>query len=328
MAVNVPPRGVHQWVRGVRDLLIAFGCACWTLAVAYAAPQHKTQGPGFYRVMLGDFEVTALSDGVFELNTKEMLINATVKTSELLMASFHSGAVTTSVNAYLINTGDRLVLVDTGAAQLFGPTLGKLLANLSASGYRPEQVDMVMITHMHPDHIGGLVTSGKMSFPNATVHADQRDADLWLSAAALHQAPAARKAFFQGAAAAVGPYATAGRLKTFKAPADLLPGIRALPAPGHTPGHTMFAIESKGKKLLVWGDLTEIACVQFAEPTVTMGFDSDGSESARERSRAYADAAQGRYLVAGAHLPFPGLGYVRRERAGHSWVPLDYGAAP
>jgi len=318
---------VLRCVRLARGLLLALAAIGVALSAAHAAaPPAKTQAPGFYRLALGDFEITALSDGVFELDTKAMLTNTTAQSGELLTASFHGDTVTTSVTAYLVNTGERLVLVDTGAAQLFGPTLGKLLANLAASGYRPEQVDAVLITHMHPDHVGGLVTAGRMTFPNATVHADQRDADFWLSATELQKAPAARKAFFEGAAAAIGPYASAGRFKPFKAPADLFPDIRAIPAPGHTPGHTMFAIESKGQKLLVWGDLTEIASVQFAEPTVTMGFDSDEPGSARERARVYADAARGRYLVAGAHLPFPGLGHVRSGRAGYTWVPLDYGA--
>ena len=320
---------VGECARLARGMLIAVTCLGAALVgTRAAAPQLKTQAPGFYRMMLGDFEITALSDGTFELRTSEMLTNATARSGELLTGSFHGDAVTTSVNAYLVNTGDRLVLVDAGAAQLFGPTLGKLLANLAAAGYRPEQVDTILITHMHPDHIGGLVAAGKMAFPNATVHADQRDADFWTSAAELEKASSARKGYFQGAAAAIGPYASAGRFKPFTGPSDLLPGIRAMPAPGHTPGHTLYAIESKGQKLVFWGDLTEIASVQFAEPTVTMAFDSDEPESARERQKAYADAAQGRYLVAGAHLPFPGIGHVRAEGAGYAWVPVDYRAVP
>lgn len=310
-------------------MFVAIACAGLAVANALAeAPQLKTQAPGFYRLMLGDFEVTALSDGVFELNTEQMLTRTTARSNELLARSFHGNAVTTSVNAYLVNTGEQLILVDTGAAKLFGPTLGNLRVNLAASGYRPEQVDVVLITHMHPDHIGGLVADGKAAFPNATVYADQRDADFWLSAAQLQQAPAARKGFFQGAAAAIEPYASGGSFKPFKGPANLFPCIRAIPAPGHTPGHTLYAFESKGQKLVVWGDLTEIASLQFAEPGVTMGFDSDAPESARERVKVYADAARGRYLVAGAHLPFPGIGHVRAEGAAYAWVPVDYRAVP
>lgn len=132
-----------------------------------------------------------------------------------------------------------------------------MLANLVASGYRPEQIDTILITHIHPDHIGGLVVDGRMAFPNATLLVEQKEANYWLSANARDAAPAKRKAFFDGAAACIGPYVSAGRFKPFVGPAELLPGIRAMPAPGHNPGHTLYVIESKGQKLVFWGDLME-----------------------------------------------------------------------
>jgi glyoxylase-like metal-dependent hydrolase (beta-lactamase superfamily II) len=183
---------VRKWRLLQRGLLIALACAGPAFLDAEAAAQQlKTQAPGFYRLMLGDSEITALSDGIFELNTKEMLTNTTPKSGELLAHSSQGSTLPTSVNAYLVNMGDRLVLVDAGAAQLFGPTLGKLLVNLAAAGYQPAQVGSVLITHVHPNHIGGLVAGGKMAFPNATVYADQRDAHFWLSSAKLQNARAA-----------------------------------------------------------------------------------------------------------------------------------------
>jgi glyoxylase-like metal-dependent hydrolase (beta-lactamase superfamily II) len=298
------------------------------VSASAAAPQLRTQAPGYFRMMLGDFEVTALSDGVFEVQTGEVLTHATARSRDLLEGSFHGDAVGTSVNAYLVNTGERLVLIDTGAAMLFGPSLGHLLVNLAASGYRPEQVDTILITHVHPDHVGGLLAEGRIAFPNATVLADRRDADFWLSLSELDQAPASRKPFFEAATATIGAYAKAGKFKAIEGPALLFPGFRAIPAPGHTPGHTVYAVESRGQKLVVWGDLTEIAAIQFAEPTVTMTFDSDGPESVRARMQLYADAAQGRYLVAGSHLSFPGIGHVRAEGQAYSWVPIDYRSVP
>ncbi|MEP6739800.1 MAG: MBL fold metallo-hydrolase [Caldimonas sp.] len=290
-----------------------------------AAPQVKTQAPGFYRMMLGDFEITALCDGTVDLAPKELLTNTTqAQVASLLERSFESDAVPTSVNAYLINTGDKLILVDTGAAKLFGPTLGNLLANLAAAGYRPEQVDAVLITHMHPDHVGGLMTEGKIAFPNATVHADQHDVDFWLAQTNLDKAPEAMKGFFQGAMASLNPYVNGGKMKAFNGTTDLFPGIRAIAAPGHTPGHTIYSIESKGKKLVLWGDLMHVAAVQFPEPQVTIAFDTDSPAAAAQRAKAYADAAQGRFLVAGAHLPFPGIGHIRADGKGYAWVPVDY----
>jgi glyoxylase-like metal-dependent hydrolase (beta-lactamase superfamily II) len=220
------------------------------LAVAAhaAAPQVKAQAPGYYRMMLGDFEITALSDGTVDLKPKELLTNTTpAHVGEMLARSFEDDSVPTSVNAYLINTGSKLILVDTGAAKLFGPTLGNLLANLAAAGYRPEQVDAILITHMHPDHVGGLMAEGKMAFANATVHADQRDAAFWLSPAELAKAPEDMKGFFQGAAVSLNPYVGAGKFKPFDGSSELFPGIRAVAAPGHTPGHTLYAIESRGR---------------------------------------------------------------------------------
>jgi glyoxylase-like metal-dependent hydrolase (beta-lactamase superfamily II) len=138
-----------------------------------AAPLAKTMAPGFYRVMLGDFEVTALSDGTVALPVNKLLNTSPAKADKSLARYHQQSPLETSVTGYLVNTGTKLVLIDTGAAGLFGPTLGKLAANLKAAGYQPEQVDEIYITHMHPDHVGGLMAGDKMAFPNATVRADK-----------------------------------------------------------------------------------------------------------------------------------------------------------
>src|SRR5580658_2962445 len=137
---------------GAAPAVCALAFLCGTSALA-AAPQLKTQAPGWYRMMLGDFEVTSLNDGTFPMDVDKVLSNVTPKQlDEDLSRSFLTKPVEESVNGFLINTGTKLVLVDTGAGTFFGPTLGKLVANLQASGYRPEQVDEIYITHMHPDH--------------------------------------------------------------------------------------------------------------------------------------------------------------------------------
>ena len=285
----------------------------------------KTAAPGFYRMMIGDFEVTALSDGTVVLPVDKLLTNTTPgKVDAALGKSFLKAPVETSVNGYLINTGDKLVLVDTGAAGLFGPTLGNLVANLKAAGYQPEQVDAVVITHMHPDHVGGLMAGDQLAFPNATVHADQHDADYWLDPARMDKAPADTKGFFQGAMASLNPYVAANKFKAFKGDTLLVPGIKAQAAAGHTPGHSTFAVESKGQKLVLWGDLMHVAAVQFAQPAVTIAFDIDSKAAAAQRLRAYADAATNGYWVAGAHLSFPGVGHIRREGKGYMFVPANY----
>jgi glyoxylase-like metal-dependent hydrolase (beta-lactamase superfamily II) len=288
------------------------------------APMVKTQAPGYYRLMLGDFEVTALSDGTIMTPVVQLLNDKPAKTEATLKRNFLGPTVETSVNAYLINTGSKLVLIDTGAAGLFGPTLGDLLVNLKASGYQPEQVDEIYLTHMHPDHVGGLMAGTVMAFPNAIVRVDKADEDFWLSEANLNAAPEASKGFFQGAMASLGPYVKAGKVKPFESNSELIPGIRAQPTHGHTPGHSIYIVESKGQKLVVWGDLMHVAAVQFGEPSVTIKFDSDTKAAEAEREKAYADAAKNGYLVAGAHLSFPGLGHLRASGKGYIWLPLNY----
>jgi glyoxylase-like metal-dependent hydrolase (beta-lactamase superfamily II) len=216
------------------------------------------------------------------------------------------------------------VLIDTGAAGLFGPTLGKLSNSLKAAGYQPEQVDEVYITHMHPDHVGGLMAGEKMVFPNATVRADKHDADFWLSQANLDKAPADKKGFFQGAMASLNPYVKAGKFKPFTGNTELVPGVKAQANYGHTPGHTIYVIESKGQKLELWGDLMHVAAVQFETPAVTIAFDSDSEAAANQRKRAYAEAARQGYLVGAAHLSFPGLGRLRVQGNGYLFMPVNY----
>ncbi|MCU6434273.1 MBL fold metallo-hydrolase [Undibacterium sp. Jales W-56] len=294
-----------------------------------AAPMVKTPAPGYYRVMLGDFEVTALSDGTVQLPVDKLLTNTTPENIAKGLNKFHQKSpLETSVNGYLINTGTKLVLIDTGAAGLFGPTLGKLAGNLKASGYQPEQVDEIYITHMHPDHVGGLVDGDKLAFPNAIVRADKKDADFWLSQANLDKAPADSKGFFQGAMASLNPYVKADKFKAFEGNTELVPGIKAIASHGHTAGHSIYLVESKGQKLMLWGDLMHVAAVQFDHPEITIQFDTDSKSAAAERKKAYADAAKQGYLVGAAHLSFPGLGYLRSEGKAYAWTPLNYVPTP
>lgn len=318
------------WWAGKALLAVA---ALWPLISMPAhaeAPQVKTQVPGYYRQAVGDFEVTVLHDGQIKLDTKLLKNLRAGEIQKLLALQFRNNPTPTAVNAFLVNTGRQLVLVDTGAAKVFGPTLGQVLANLKAAGYEPGQVDAVLLTHLHGDHAGGLLgADGQRVFPKATVYVSQAEASHWLAADAIAKAPEAMKGFFKIAQDATAPYAQAGALKTFAGATEILPGIKALPAPGHTPGHTGYLLESKGQRLLIWGDLVHNVAVQMAHPNVTIEFDADPAVAARTRQALFKWTAQDALLVAGMHLPFPGLGHVREDGRGrYSWVPIDFAPWP
>jgi glyoxylase-like metal-dependent hydrolase (beta-lactamase superfamily II) len=301
-------------------------CAALTLAASTAfaaAPLVKTQAPGYYRTMLGDFEITVLSDGTVDLPMDKLLQAPAAKLQQAMTKNFVKSPVETSVNAFLINTGGKLVLVDTGAGDLFGPTLGKLLINLKAAGYKPEQVDEIYLTHMHPDHLGGLGVASKAAFPNAVVRADKHDADYWLNAGEMAKAPADKKDYFKNAQVALSGYPGA-KFKPFEGEVQLSPGIRATASYGHTPGHTTYIVESKGQKLVLIGDLMHANFVQFDDPSVTIAFDSDPKAALASRKAGFADAAKQGYLIGAAHLPFPGLGHLRTAGAAYQFIPVSY----
>jgi len=296
-----------------------------------AAPPMQTQAPGFYRMQLGQFEITALYDGAIELDTKLLRHAKATDLDRLLARMFVANPkMQTAVNGYLINTGTHLALVDAGAAKLFGPSLGYMLENLRAAGYTPDQVDTVVITHLHPDHIGGLNDgNGQPLFPKATIWVDQADHDYWLSEKIAAAAPAESQPFFKMARDTAAPYQAGGRWQTFTAGKVLVPGIQAVKANGHTPGHTAYAVTSAGQQLLIWGDLVHAHAVQFARPGVSIEFDVDQKQAIATRKKIMAEMAASKTLVAGMHLPFPGIGHVRAEGKGsYAWVPIEYSPMP
>ncbi|NSL54705.1 MBL fold metallo-hydrolase [Uliginosibacterium aquaticum] len=299
-------------------------------APALAAPpaQLKTQVPGFYRYAVGDFEVTALYDGYVDLDSK-LLKGMRAQQIQSLMARMFmqdSKGVQTAVNAYLVHTGERLILVDAGSASCFGPTLGRVLENVRAAGYAPEAVDTVLLTHMHPDHMCGLLgADGKPAFTRATVWAAQEDADFWLSEKIAAAAPEGNQPFFRMAREAVAPYQAAGTFRTFKAGEAIVAGVSVLPTHGHTPGHSSYLLTSGTQKLLVWGDIVHNHAVQFMHPEVSLEFDTDQKKAIATRKALFAQAAKAGWGIAGAHLPFPGLGRIRKDAQGYAWVPVEFG---
>ena len=297
-----------------------------TAAVAAPADRQPHQVPGYYRMNLGEFEITALYDGFTQLDPTWLSGISADSIQSLLVKMFidSNKHIQTAVNGYLINTGERLVLVDVGSALCFGPTLGKMRHNLEASGYKVEQVDTVLLTHLHPDHACGLTNSdGTPTYPNARVHVPRQEAEFWLDQD-IAPMPESNQAFFLMARAAVAPY-TQKRLQRYEAEAALLPGVESVPAYGHTPGHSAYLFTSGGERLMVWGDLVHNHAIQFARPEVVIEFDVDSAQARSSRQSILAHAAKESFWVAGAHLPFPGLGRVRAEGDTYAWVPIEFG---
>ena len=304
--------------------LAALAAALFAAPAFAAAPMAKTQAPGYFRMMLGDFEVTAVNDGTVDLPVDKLMQGETpAAIKAALTKSFLKIPLETSVNTFLINTGSKLILVDAGAAGLFGPTLGKFVANLKAAGYQPEQIDEIYITHMHSDHVGGLAANGQRAFPNAIVRAQKRESDFWLNQANMDKNPKQADAF-KGAMASLNPYVTAGKFQPFEGNVELVPGISSLSGKGHTPGHATYVVESKGQKLVLIGDLIHVAAVQLERPQVAIAFDSDPKTAAAERRQAFDAAARAGYLVGAAHLQFPGIGHIVKESKGYDFIPVNY----
>lgn len=295
-------------------------------ASAQVARTEKEQAPGVFRMQLGDVLVTALSDGTVAQDLHAVMTNTSpAEVDELLHRSFLANPVEASINAYLLDTGSRLLLVDTGAGRLFGPgNGGRLVERLAAAGYRPDEVDDILLTHVHTDHSGGLTDGGRLVFPDATVHAGQADLDLFLDPANAAKAADHHKRLFAEAEATVRPYVLAGKVKGFSGRTELFPGITAVPTPGHTPGHAFFRVESRGEAIDFWGDIIHFGSVQFPRPAITVAYDNDARAAANQRAAQFREAARERRLVAGAHLNFPGIGRIRADAGGYAWVPVEY----
>lgn len=296
-------------------------------AVAAPVPQHvMAQRADTYDIKVGDVRITALSDGSVPQDLHQLLHRATpAHTDALLAQNYQSNPVEASLNAFLLWLPGKLVLVDTGAGQLFGPGKGgKLLEALARVDVRPDQITDVLITHAHDDHSGGLVRNGQRVFLNATVHVGKPDVDFFFDNT-NQQRTGYDKSYFDVAQQTLKPYRDAGRLSTFIGRQEVLPGITGTIHPGHTPGSAFYTLESSGERITFVGDIIHVAAVQFPDPAVTIAYDLDENGAAKVRVQTFAALAQSGELIAVPHLPFPGIGHVRNgQGSGYDWVPVTF----
>jgi glyoxylase-like metal-dependent hydrolase (beta-lactamase superfamily II) len=265
-------------------------------------------------ITVGEFTVAAVSDGVLASN-HDVILGLDKAESARLIGIPHGQPLPLDVNCFLIRHNDRLILSDAGSGHAMGPTLGKLPDNLRAMGVAPEAIDLVMLTHLHPDHSLGLTDeAGHALFPNAELILHNVEAAFWLDRAehagdserVTRNTKAQRKA--------TAPYRD--RIRRIH-DGEVLPGITAVMRPGHTPGHTNWLIQSGGMRVLIWGDIIHLASVQLARPDAALVFDVDPAQARVSRERVFEFCATESLIVAGAHLPFPGFGRI--ERAGQGF---------
>lgn len=286
----------------------------------------KDQVPGYYRVNLGQFQITALLDGTMALDRALFFGISEEEKEELLSRMFITGEIPSGVNAYLINTGSKLILVDTGAGAAFGDLMGHLPKTLRAAGYKPHQIDAILITHAHPDHVGGLLDANdKLVYPKATVYISQPEADFWLSSEIMANAPDTLKPSFLFMQKAAEILSSKNKWKTFNDGDTVFPGIQGILTPGHTVGMAAFKVTSEDQTLLIWGDIVHLTALQMSNPLVGFAFDFSPGDAIFTRLNQLENVSEDKTFVAGSHLPFPGLGHVRRDDfQSYTWVPVYF----
>ena len=288
-----------------------------------AAPASGAQAPGFYRFKVGEIEVTLINEGVFTRPLDQSFVR-NVPLAEVqgaLAAVFQpTEALTIPITSALLNTGSRLVMIDAGIGEMGPPGTGRWMSNLTAAGYTPEQVDTIIISHFHGDHIQGIrAKDGTARFPNAQLMVPEAEWAFWMDDARMNQAPEGLKASFQGVHRVFRPVAK--EVTTFSGEKEPVTGLTTIPAPGHTPGHTAFIVASGNARLLLWSDTTNKPELFVRNPGWHAVFDMDPHQAEATRRKMLDMAATERMQVAGYHFPFPAIGFIARERDSYAFVP-------
>ncbi len=318
----------------LRSTVIATSLVLGTISTLQAAslsmPTPQKQVAGYYQYQAGNVQITALLDGTNFMSPTLFKDIPQQQVHDILKKYYadQEKGVQTSVNAFLVNTGKSLVLVDSGAASCFGAHLGSVLINLKAAGYQPEQVDTILLTHLHPDHVCGISKNGTANFPNAIVYASQDEANYWLDAKQASKVPEAKRAGYLGTVekikAALAPYQAKQRFKTYKL-GDEIQGFKVISTAGHTPGHFSYAFKTDSETVVFIGDIVHSHTVQFDRPKTAIEYDINPQQAVQTRLKQFADFAKNGQTIAAPHLPFPGIGHVySADGKSYQWIPVHF----
>ena len=295
----------------------------WVPQAAAKAPLAGSQVISVHRMKLGSFEVTAMLDGFIDIPPAVLQADPALVKSLLTAGGWPESPMRLPVNTFLVNTGDKLVLLDAGGAKMLGPTAGRLPQCLAAAGITPAQIDEIYITHMHGDHLHGTVApDGSALFPNAMLRIAKDDLEYWGNPEVEAKAPDNQKARFIPAKRAMAAYGD--RIKPFKLGEELTPGIQSVEAVGHTPGHSCYLVQSGSARLLAIGDTMHVAPVQFPRPEITVAFDWDQDKARNTRLSIFDRAVKEPIPVAAVHLPFPGIGLLRKKGTDYVFDPVPW----
>jgi glyoxylase-like metal-dependent hydrolase (beta-lactamase superfamily II) len=295
------------------------------------APLAGKQNPGWYRYKVGEIEVTVVTDGAGTTPLSDIYVKNAPKaevSAALVQMYGAPDKVTHPYTPVVINTGSKLVVIDTGvglgAYQQSKGAIGQFHSNLAAAGIDPATVDTVIISHLHGDHINGLLgADNKLAFPNAEVLIPAVDVKYWSDKSQASKVPPPVAGQFANVERVLG--ALGGKVTQYEGSKELVPGITAMPTPGHTPGHTSFVVASGSSSVLLQIDVTGGAAAMFTgHPEWHFLFDVDGPLAEQTRRKIYDMAATDKLLVQGYHFPFPSVGHIEKVGNGYRWVPAPW----
>jgi len=295
-------------------------------AARSAAPQSGQQGPGFYRFKVGNYEVTAINDGTWFLKLNPGFVrNAEIADVQqaLTDAFLPTDAIPIPFTTLIVNTGSKVVALDTGTGGALGamaPQSGTFAANLAAAGIDPKSVDAIYISHFHPDHINGIkAKDNSLFFPNASVNVPAAEWAFWMDDGNMAKAPEGQQGSFKNARRIFGDIAS--KVERFDAGKEVESGIVSIAAPGHTPGHTAYAINSGNQSMLYLADTTNNPWLFVRNPQWQAAFDMDGAMAVETRKKMLDRAASDKMRAHGYHWPFPASGYMTKTAKGYDLMP-------